>query len=93
MSYAIITIGTTNLPQEASVALTAVICSAVFLVIGCILGMLLWHFISKYKTCKSNAVPDEAAAPEYEDVQKVPSTRQAIALKENVAYMPTKLKT
>ena len=89
-------IGTINLSQEASVALTAVICSAVFLVIGCVLGMVLWHIISKYKTCKSNTVPDEAAlAPVYEDVQRVPvpSATQAIALNENVAYMPAELKT
>ena len=93
MSCTIITIGTSELSCKASVALTAVVCSAVFLVIGCVLGMVLWHFISKYKTCKSNAVPDEAAAPEYEDVQRIPSARQAIAVKENVAYMSTVLKT
>ena len=86
-----------NLSQEASVALTAVMCSVVFMVIGCVLGMVSWHFISKYKTCKSNniMVPDEAAAPEYEVVRRVPvpSARQAIAVKENVAYMSTELKT
>ena len=56
--------------------------------------MLIWHFVIKYKKShESNVVRNQAAAPEYEDVQKVPSTRQAIALKENVAYMPTELKT
>ena len=89
-----ITIGTTELSCEASVVLTAVICSAVFLVIGCVLGMLIWYSYIKYKKSdESNAVRGQAAAPEYEDVQRVPSARQAIALKENVAYMPTELKT
>ena len=91
---AITTIGpvTTQLSREATVALTAIICSVVFLVIGCVLGMLIWHCVIKYKNShESNVVHDQAAAPEYEDVQKVPSRRQAITLKENVAYMPSEL--
>ena len=74
------------------VAVTAIICSLVFLIIGLLLGILWHHWLnaSRCTTCKSKQTLDESStAPTvYEEVS--PDThsqvKSNIELKENVAY-------
>ena len=75
-----------QLSYGGAVALTAVICSVVFLVIGVVLGMLCCFFTLRHK--QSHATHrDVPPLPVYEDIHVSPtSIKEDIDLKECVAY-------
>ena len=88
--------GSPQLSHGGAVALTAVICSTVFFVLGNVFGMMCLHFIYRYNqshTIKTDQ-PAETQPPHpvYEDIHVPPPStadnKQVIQLKENVAYAP-----
>ena len=78
-----------QLSYGGALALTAVICSVVFLVVGVTLGMQCFSFTLRYK--QSHATHrDVPPLPVYDDIHVSPtsieSTKEDIDLKECVAY-------
>ena len=85
-----------QLSYGGAVALTAVICSVVFLVVGFVLGMLCCFFTLRHNKQSRAIHRDVPPLPVYEDIQctchvlptSVEDNKQAIDLKENTAYGP-----
>ena len=82
-----------QLSHGAVIVLTAVICSIVFFVIGCVVGVLCLQCILKCKkesaTEKEQDVP--VPVPIYEDIHTISCRRKTIELNGNEAYGQTKL--
>ena len=75
----------------AAITLTAVICSTVFFVIGCVVGVLSVHCILKYKKASTTESEQHVPVPVYEDVHTTSCDKQTIELNENVAYGQTNI--
>ena len=89
--------GTTiELSTGSAVAITAVLCSVVFLIIGIALGILIHYCLSstakrraQYSVSSSSTEP-QTPAPVYEEISATDSKPKAIELSENIAYGPTR---
>ena len=89
--------GTTiELSTGSAVAITAVLCSVVFLLIGIALGILIYYCLSstakrraQYSVSSSSTEP-QTPAPVYEEISSTDSKPKAIELSENIAYGPTR---
>ena len=74
-------------------AITAVLCSVVFLLIGIALGILIHYCLSssakraQYSVSSSSTEP-QTPAPVYEEVTKPDTVPRVIDLNENIAYGP-----
>ena len=77
-----------QLSHGAAITLTAVSCSTVFFVIGCVVGVLSAHCISKNKKTSTadHETEQHVPVPVYEDVLTTSCDKQTIELNENVAY-------
>ena len=82
------------LSTRSAVAITAVVCSLVFLVIGVLVGTLCGHWTTIHRLSKqkqadsvnSEPLPPAAPVPVYEELTS--HEGKHIELKENVAYGP-----
>ena len=92
------TVGGSNveLSTGSVVAITAVLCSVVFLLIGIALGILIHYCLSstakrraQYSVSSSSTEP-QTPAPVYEEISATDTKPKAIELSENIAYGPTR---
>ena len=89
--------GTTiELSTGSAVAITAVLCSVVFLLIGIALGILIHYCLSstakrraQYSVSSSSTEP-QTPAPVYEEISATDTKPKAIELSENIAYGPAR---
>ena len=89
--------GTTiELSTGSAVAITAVLCSVVFLLIGFVLGLLTHYCLSstakrraQYSVSSSSTEP-QTPAPVYEEISATDTKPKAIELSENIAYGPAR---
>ena len=86
-----------RLSNRATLAIVAVICSAVFLILGTVFGSLCVYCVPKckqlYNSKYGRQLPvSQQPVPDYEDVHHITHSlehdKQTIELKENVAYGP-----
>ena len=80
------------LSYGAAITLTAVVCSTVFFVLGCVVGVLCLHCILKYYKASTTESEQHVPVPLYEDVHTRSCDKQTIELNENVAYGQTKVR-
>ena len=92
------TMGGSNIvPTTGSVAaITAVLCSVVFFLLGTICGMFIHYCLSstakrraQYSESSSSTEP-QTPAPVYEEISATDTKPKAIELSENIAYGPTR---
>ena len=86
-----------RLSNGATLAIVAVTCSTVFLILGTVLGSLCVYCVPKCKQLYNSKYGHQLSVsqkpvPDYEDVQHTTHSlehdRHTIELKENVAYEP-----
>ena len=82
------------LSTGSAVAITAVLCSVVFFLIGFVLGLLTHYCLSssakrraQYSVSSSSTEP-QTPAPVYEEITKPDTLPRVIDLNENIAYGP-----
>ena len=85
-----------ELSTGSAVAITAVLCSVLFLLIGAVCGGVVVYCLSstakrraQYSVSSSSTEP-QTPVPVYEDIITVDTKPKAIELSENIAYGPTR---
>jgi len=82
---------TQDLSTAAVAAITGVLCTAISLTVGVLLGALLYHLITRARSKPQPQSRTQNLVSMYEDVQNITPTRTesaAIELKSNEAYGP-----
>ena len=82
------------LSTGSAVAITAVLCSVVFILIGFVLGLLTHYCLSstakrraQYSVSSSSTEP-QTPAPVLEEISTTDTKPKAIELSDNIAYGP-----